>query len=198
MKPRSAIWFVRHGQTDWNAQRRLQGQRDIDLNATGLAQAAEAGARLRAVAGPRLAAAAFVSSPLLRTRRTMETLRATLDLPPDQYRTDPRLMEIGFGAWEGSTWAEIRRWDPSGAAARDRDRWNYQPKGVGAESYAMLAGRVGAMLAEFEGPAVIVAHGGVARAALVALGHLDTYAAVRLGIRQGKILVIEPDGWRWA
>ncbi|WP_284247007.1 histidine phosphatase family protein, partial [Methylobacterium haplocladii] len=51
MKPRSAIWFVRHGQTDWNAQRRLQGQRDIDLNATGLAQAAEAAARLRAVAG---------------------------------------------------------------------------------------------------------------------------------------------------
>jgi broad specificity phosphatase PhoE len=198
VKPRSAIWFVRHGQTDWNAQKRLQGQRDIDLNATGRVQAAEAAARLRAVAGLGLAEAAFVASPLLRTRQTMEVLRASLDLPVDEYRTDPRLMEIGFGAWEGSTWAEIRRWDPSGAAARDRDRWNYRPKGQGAESYAMLAERVGAMLSEFDGPAVIVAHGGVARAALVALGQLDSYAAVRLGIRQGKILVIEPGGWRWA
>ncbi|GEP01036.1 histidine phosphatase family protein [Methylobacterium haplocladii] len=198
MKPRSAIWFVRHGQTDWNAQRRLQGQRDIDLNATGLAQAAEAAARLRAVAGAGLADAAFVASPLVRTRHTMEILRDGLGLPQAGYRTDPRLKEIGFGAWEGSTWAEIRRWDPSGAAARDRDRWNYQPKGHGAESYAMLTERVAALIGELDGPTVLVAHGGVARAVLVALGHVDTYAAPRLGIRQGSILVIEPDGWRWA
>jgi len=194
----AAIWFVRHGQTDWNAQRRLQGQRDIDLNATGLSQAVEAASRLRAVAGGELAQASFVSSPLIRTRRTMEALRGALGLPEAEYRADDRLKEICFGTWEGSTWAEIRRWDPSGAAARDRDRWNYRPKGQGAESYAMLTERVAALLQELAGPTVLVAHGGVARAALVALGHLDTYAAPRLGIRQGNILVIEPGGWRWA
>ena len=198
VKPLPTIWFVRHGQTDWNAQRRLQGQRDVDLNASGLAQAAEAATRLKRIAGERLREADFLASPLIRTRRTMEVLRGKLGLQAEEYRTDPRLKEIGFGAWEGSTWAEIRRWDPGGAAARDRDRWNYRPKGQGGESYAMLTERVSAMVGEIEGPTVMVAHGGVARALLVSLGHLDIYAAPRLGIRQGSILVLDPSGWHWA
>jgi probable phosphoglycerate mutase len=53
------------------------------------------------------------------------------------------------------------------------------------------------MLASLQRDSVVVAHGGVARAALVALGHLDIYAAPRLGIRQGEVLVLEPHGWRW-
>lgn len=198
MSAAPTIWFVRHGQTDWNAERRLQGHRDTPLNATGRAQGAQAALRLRAVAGEALARAAYVASPLTRTRATMEVLRETLGLASEEYRTDPRLKEIGFGHWEGSTWAEIRRWDPSGAAARDRDRWHYRPRGEGAESYAMLGQRVGAFVAELDGPTVMVAHGGVARALLVTLGHLDIYAAPRMAIRQGSVLVIEPEGWRWA
>jgi len=192
------IYFIRHGQTAWNAEGRLQGGRDTDLNAQGEAQAAAVAERLAAAAGATLAEADFVASPLKRTRRTMEILRATLGLAPEAYRTDPRLREIGFGSWEGSTWAEIRRRDPAGAAGRDRDRWHYRPPGLGAESYAGLVERVGPMIAALERDTVIVAHGGVARAALVALGHLDIYAAPRLGIRQGEVLVLEPGGWRWA
>ena len=127
----------------------------------------------------------------------MTLLRAELGLDPEGFRSDARLREIGFGAWEGSTWAEIRRWDPSGAAARERDRWNFRPKGESAESYAMVAARVSALVAELDRPAVIVAHGGVARALLVTLGHLDIYAAPRLGIRQGSVLVMDGAGWRW-
>ncbi|MDF9791623.1 hypothetical protein M2440_002324 [Methylorubrum extorquens] len=125
------IWFVRHGQTDWNAEGRLQGHRDTDLNANGLAHAAEAAARLRRIAGAELPTADYVASPLTRTRRTMEILRTGIGLPAGGYRADMRLREIGFGAWEGRTWAEIRRRDPAGAAARDRDRWGYQPRGGG-------------------------------------------------------------------
>jgi len=191
------IWFVRHGQTDWNAQRRLQGQRDTPLNAVGRGQVAEVAVRLREIAGAALAQADYVASPLLRTRTSMEVLRAGLGLSPGGYRTDPRLREIGFGAWEGSTWAEIRRWDPSGAAARDRDRWGYRPKGPGAESYAMVTERVGAAVTDLDRPTVMVAHGGVARSLLVSLGHIDIRAAPRLGIRQGSVLVIEEAGWRW-
>lgn len=130
MNPRDVnpIYFIRHGQTDWNAEGRLQGQRDIDLNAEGLRQAEGVAARLARVAGAGLAEMDFAASPLTRTRRTMETLRRTLDLAPDAYRLDPRLKEISFGAWEGSTWAEIRRRDPSGALGRDRDRWGYRPR----------------------------------------------------------------------
>lgn len=198
MRAVPTIYFIRHGQTDWNAEGRLQGQRDVDLNALGLRQAAEAADRLREVAGAGLAEADFVASPLLRTRRTMEALRARLALPADGYRRDPRLKEIHFGAWEGLTWAEIRRRDPGGAAARDRSRWSYRPAGAGAESYAMLTARVAPVLGEFRRTAVVVAHGGVARAMLVALGHLDVRAAPRIGIRQGSVLVLDADGWRWA
>lgn len=194
----ATIYFIRHGQTDWNAEGRLQGGRDTDLNALGEAQAVAAADRLAALAGSTLAEADFVASPLKRTRRTMEILRTTLGLPHEAYRVDPRLREIGFGSWEGSTWSEIRRRDPAGAAGRERDRWRHRPPGLGGESYAALVERVGPALTGLERDAVVVAHGGVARAALVALGHLDPYTAPRLGIRQGEVLVLEPGGWRWA
>lgn len=194
----ATIYFIRHGQTSWNAEGRLQGGRDIDLNATGEAQAAAVAGRLKVVAGTRLPEADFVASPLRRTRRTMEILRATLGLPPEDYRTDARLQEIGFGHWEGSTWAEIRRRDPDGASARDRSRWRHRPPGPGAESYEALVERVAPILDDLHRTAVMVSHGGVARAMLVALGLLDVYAAPRLGIRQGEVLVLEPGGWRWA
>lgn len=192
------IYFIRHGQTGWNAEGRLQGAHDIDLNAIGEAQAAAVAPRLKAVAGAALAEATYIASPLIRTRRTMEILREALGLPPKDYATDPRLREIGFGAWEGSTWAEIRRRDAAGASQRDRNRWHHRPPGLGGESYAMLVERVAPFLAELPPVSVIVAHGGVARAMLVALDQLDIYAAPRLGIRQGEVLVVDPAGWRWA
>lgn len=192
------IWFLRHGQTDWNAQGRLQGHRDIDLNAHGLAQAGEAADRLRRVAGAELPTADYVASPLLRTRRTMEAVRARIGLPPTGYRADPRLREIGFGHWEGHTWSEIRRRDPAGARNRDRDRWGYRPQGDNGESYAMVETRVEEVVSELRRPTVMVSHGGVARALLVILGHLDIHAAVRMGIRQGSVLVLDAHGWRWA
>ncbi len=192
------IYFIRHGQTGWNAEGRLQGAHDIDLNAIGEAQAAAVAPRLKAVAGAALADATYIASPLIRTRRTMEILREALGLPPEGYAIDPRLREIGFGAWEGSTWAEIRRRDPSGASQRDRNRWHHRPPGLGGESYAMLVERVAPFFAQLPPVSVIVAHGGVARAMLVALDQLDIYAAPRLGIRQGEVLVIDAKGWCWA
>ncbi|WP_375464635.1 histidine phosphatase family protein [uncultured Methylobacterium sp.] len=192
------IYFVRHGQTDWNAEGRLQGQRDTDLNVAGVRQAEDVADRLRWLAGDGLARADFVASPLTRTRRTMEILRACLGLSPAAYGLDPRLKEIHFGAWEGRTWAEIRRRDPASAAARDRDRWFYRPPGANAESYAMLTERVAPVLAGLGPTTVVVAHGGVARAMLVALGHLDVRAAPRISIRQGTVLVLDAAGWRWA
>lgn len=192
------IYFIRHGQTDWNAEGRLQGQRDIALNAEGLRQAEDVARRLAAVAEADLATMDYAASPLARTRRTMETLRTALALPPEDYRLDPRLKEISFGTWEGSTWAEIRRRDPSGAAARDRDRWGYRPPGETGESYAMLVERVTPVVTGLTRPTVIVAHGGVARAILVIRGHLGVRDAPRIGIRQGSVLVLDRAGWRWA
>jgi len=195
---RPPVWFVRHGRTDWNTENRIQGQRDLPLNATGLDQAAQAAAKLAGVAGDRLGKATFLASPLMRATRTMELLRSHNGLPAAGYRTDPRLKGIGFGSWEGLTWEEIMRLDPVGVAASDRERWTFRPDGAGAESYAMLAERVSTLLAELDRPTVIVAHGGVARALFVLFGHLDTHTAARADVPQGSVLVLERDGWRVA
>ena len=94
------IYFIRHGQTPWNAERRYQGRRDIPLNELGQAQA-EANGRLLAAElkrhGRKPADFEWHASPLIRTRDTMDRVRRAFDgpLPPVKY--DVRLMEISFG-----------------------------------------------------------------------------------------------------
>src|SRR4051794_1581913 len=101
------IVFVRHGETDWNVAERLQGQRDIPLNDRGRAQTKRNGLAV-AAAIPDIASYDFVSSPLIRSRETMEIARAAMGLDPADYSLDDRLREIAFGEWEGFTTAELR------------------------------------------------------------------------------------------
>lgn len=194
---RAPIYFVRHGETDWNAEGRLQGQRDTPLNAKGRNQAGEAAERLRGLIGAGIGDLPYLASPMERTRHTMEGLRAALGLDPAGYTIDPRLREIGFGAWEGLTWKDVRRSDPARSQARDRDRWGFCPPGEGAESYAMVAERVRPLLDALDRPTVIVAHGGVARAVMVTLGAANKEEAPHLEILQGRILVFEGGARRW-
>jgi probable phosphoglycerate mutase len=98
------VYFVRHGQTDWNAENRLQGQADIELNALGREQATQNGRKLAGLI-PDPQAFDFVASPMKRTRATMELVRAAMGLDPYAYRTDPRLVEVNFGDWQGFTYA---------------------------------------------------------------------------------------------
>ncbi len=188
------ILFVRHGETDWNAEGRLQGQRDIPLNARGRAQAEAVAATLRALA-PDVAGLDFVASPLFRTRETMERLRSGLGLDPGAYRLDPLLKEITFGAWEGLTWPEVRASDPAGAAAREGAKWDYVPPD--GESYAMLVERIRPAVAALTGPTVMVSHGGVARALLHDLCRVAPRQACRMDIWQGRVLAIEGDRFTW-
>ena len=189
------IYFVRHGETDWNAEARLQGQCDIPLNDFGRVQAEEAGARLRGLVLD-YEDLDFVASPLGRTRETMDRLRGTIGLAPAAYRLDERLQELSFGTWEGLTWKEVRRSDPKGATARERHKWGYVPPG--GESYAMLAERVAPAVAEFMRHTVLVSHGGVARALLALRCGVSREEAPLVDIWQGRILVIEAGAYRWA
>ena len=188
------LYFVRHGETDWNTEARLQGQRDVPLNAIGRVQAEEAGARLRALA-PSFAELDYVASPLVRARDTMERLRTTLGLPGETYRIDDRLKELSFGSWEGLTWREVRAREANQARARSRDKWSFVPPD--GESYAMLAERVAPVLEDLTRDAVIVSHGGVARALLHLLGRVPTHVAPGVDIWQGKVLVFAPGGYEW-
>ncbi|MCL2430752.1 MAG: histidine phosphatase family protein, partial [Alphaproteobacteria bacterium] len=100
------FYFIRHGETDWNAEGRLQGARDVALNARGLRQAAQCGKTLRELmADHRRTAAdfAFVSSPLVRATETMATVRGVLGLPDRGFGLEERVAEMSFGRWEGLT-----------------------------------------------------------------------------------------------
>jgi probable phosphoglycerate mutase len=189
------IYFVRHGETDWNREARLQGQRDVPLNARGRAQAAETGRRLAELL-PDVAALDFVASPLGRTRETMEILREAMGLAPDAYRLEDGLKELTFGRWEGLTWREVRAREAAAAARRENDKWNFVPPE--GESYAMLAERVVPLARGLDGDTVVVSHGGVARALLAGLAGVAEHQAPRIDIWQGKVLVIEPGRYRWA
>ena len=118
------LYYIRHGETDWNAEQRLQGHRDTPLNARGRRQASHCGGILRDLLerdGRAAADCAYVSSPLCRARQTMELVRTALDLDPNGYGVDNRLIEISFGDWEGLTLPEIAARDAEAlAAARAR------------------------------------------------------------------------------
>ena len=126
------IYYIRHGETDWNAEGRLQGTLDIPLNELCSRQAVSAGiilAVLLARDGHDAAQIPFVASPLGRARTTMELVRTSLKLPPDGYAIAPRLREIGYGQWEGSTLPEARATDPELFARRVAAKWTVAAPG---------------------------------------------------------------------
>jgi broad specificity phosphatase PhoE len=190
------IYLVRHGQTDWNAEGRLQGQADTDMNAVGLAQAEANGERLSALVADH-AAFDFVASPMRRTRETMERIRRVMGLPAQGYRTDPRLVEVHFGDWQGSTFAELERVRPGCTAERERDKWRFVPPGAAAESYEMLSSRVAEWLGECARPTICVAHGGVVRAVFRVVGGMDGRQSAAIDVPQDRILRIEAGRLDW-
>jgi broad specificity phosphatase PhoE len=188
-----AIVFIRHGETDWNVEGRLQGQRDIPLNEVGREQAAEAGRKLRSLVDP--AALPWRVSPLWRTRETAEIARTAIGLDPAAYELDERLKELTFGDWEGRTWAELKAVDRTIVRARQADKWGFVPPQ--GESYAMLHARIAAWLPSVTEETIVVSHGGVARALMVLLAGADPVTACIEDIWQGKLLWFHDGRAEW-
>lgn len=160
--------LLRHGETAWNRERRIQGQLDVPLNDEGVRQAAAAAARLSADAGhwglaaePDRPAASLVSSDLLRCRQTAAPIAAALGL---DCRLEPRLRERAYGVFEGRTYPEIR-----GEDVARFERWQARDPDFrveGAESLRGFAQRVESVLADLAEAhrgrtIVLVTHGGV-------------------------------------
>jgi probable phosphoglycerate mutase len=186
------IYYIRHGETDWNVEGRLQGSRDIALNARGRAQGTRCGEILRelfARAGRDPTAYDYVASPLLRARETMELARAELGFAAGGYRTDAALTEITFGEWEGFTIGQLRTRDPQRIAQREQDKWHFLPPG--GESYEAVSKRMHAWYGGLTGDIVVAAHGGTARGLFAALGIAKPAAAPLIDIAQGVVYVID-------
>jgi broad specificity phosphatase PhoE len=187
--PHPLLYYIRHGETDWNRDSRLQGQREIPINTNGRAQARRCGEILKdLIAREPATERDFVASPLGRARETMEIVRATLGLDPRSYRVDPRLTEVSFGRWEGSTIEELRQRFPDAVAAREHDKWGFRPPD--AESYAEMSVRVRGWYDSLERETIAVAHGGVLRGLVVQLGICSAEEAPYLDIGQGVVYVI--------
>ena len=193
--PAPTIYYIRHGETAWNALGRLQGAQDIPLNDLGRRQAAAAGSILGGLLardGRDKARLSHVASPLGRARATMELARGALGLPPNDYAIDARLREIAYGTWEGSTYAEAQLADPLLFARRQSEKWTVSPPG--GESYVDVERRVRQWYGELRADTVAVAHGGTARALMVALGIQTPASAADLYVEQGVVYVFENGG----
>lgn len=189
------LYVIRHGQTDWNAEGRLQGQTDIPLNDTGRLQATGNGEKLKDLIGNGQDFR-FVASPLARTRETMERIRSSMGLDPATYDTDKRLVELSFGDWEGHTLKEVKQFAPERLKERSRRKWSFIPPGDRAESYEILCWRIGSWLQSVTQPTVCVCHGGVIRSLFRLVGDMPEDEAASIAIPQDKILIVDQDARR--
>ncbi len=186
------IFLLRHGETVWNREGRMQGWRDSPLTLRGIAQARAFGSRLRALLGPGLPGYRIVSSPLGRAWQTAVVIAETCDCDPGTIRHEPLLREISWGSWDGLTAAEI--------AARDPERWRQRlrtrfadPPPDGGESPGQLYERARRWLASLpEGARVVaVAHGGLGRVLRAAYLDLPLSASYELDQPQDAFYLLE-------
>ena len=154
--PDSALYIMRHGQTDWNARRKLQGRSDIPLNDEGHRMAAEAREEYRTVPLD-----LCWCSPLIRARETAEIVLRGRDIP---IMTDDRLMEMCFGEYEGLENIFLDSSCPISALFLKPEE--YTCSAGGAETFEDLFARTGSFLEEVIDPlmeqgkkVLIVGHG---------------------------------------
>jgi broad specificity phosphatase PhoE len=152
------VYLVRHGETDFNREHRLQGALDVPLNKVGIAQARRLADRLAA-----LPIACITSSPLVRASATAAILAAACRCP---LHLDPRLREVDHGSWSGLTLADIGRRFP--ALVRNEQLTPAAFDVSGGERLSEVHGRVAEALADLltnhEGEGVLVVGHGVALA----------------------------------
>ena len=160
MTLKAPLYMLRHGETAWNTERRMQGTKDSALTERGRDQALAMGRTLRAELAGAHGPTIFLRSPLGRVRETSEIVGRELGLDPAEWRDDPRLAELGYGQWEGFSWKEIEVTHPTALADWRADPHGYCPPG--GETHFELRRRCETMLAEIAATStrtVVVSHG---------------------------------------
>ncbi len=182
------IYFIRHGQTDWNAQGRYQGQQDIALNEKGREQALSNGKLLSSLlskAGLNANKMDWYVSPLSRAIDTMDIIRSNFTNLEIKPIIDKSLIEVSFGEFEGSLHDDIlTNFEKRGE--RSEKFWNFRPKN--GESYVDLLDRVEPFISKINKPSIIVSHGGTARVFRYLIEGISKVQAVNLETPQDAIL----------
>lgn len=177
-----SVYFVRHGQTQWNLERRLQGHRDSPLSDQGREQARCVAQALMALELRR----AWVS-PLGRARQTVEIL---CEFNPLDVEFNDDLREVSFGDLEGNTLEELDRLFPGAWNARTNDKWGYRPPG--GEANADAVERARSVAERIEGitaqePFLVVAHFAINRLILCELAGLGPEDCIRMDVPHGVV-----------
>ena len=180
------LYFVRHGQTEWNAVRRMQGQFNSDLTELGQQQAHTNGQFLADVSIDYL-----VASPLDRTRQTAAIINLYLQL---DIKYDARIMEWDCGDWSGELWDQLDKKWPVEFNAWRSDPFNF--RGPKCENYPDMIDRVTPFLQELLGrpetSIAIVSHGVIGR---VMVGYLlDMNADEMLSFSQNNDAIMQLSG----
>lgn len=139
------LWLLRHGETEWNVARRMQGRRDSVLTALGRQQAAAQAALIPQEGVAR------VASPLGRAQAS-----ARIVFAGQPFATDERLAEIDVGDWSGETLADLTARHPQHFGRGDSLWYDHAP---GGEGLAGLEARARSFLADVTRPTVVVTHG---------------------------------------
>jgi broad specificity phosphatase PhoE len=176
------IYLLRHGQTAFNAERRMQGHMDTPLNARGVQQAAAMGALLRGLI-PDTAGWRIIASPLARAQDTAKAAGAALGLPIE---TDRRLIEVTVGEWEGRLLDDVAVEHPELFKSR---QWFFHAPG--GETYDQMAGRIGAWLDDLppepERRVIAVCHGVTSRVLRGLYAGLSAHDALQQDVPQDAI-----------
>lgn len=181
------LYCVRHGESAYNAENRIQGQSDVPLSPLGCRQSEALAA---ALAGHPIEA--VYSSPLRRARETAEPIARRLGLTVE---TDPRLMELDAGLFQGQLRTELDKLYPAELAAWLSGDMDFTIPGGESRRMLMLRGEAALrdIAARGHRQAVVVAHGGLLTVAFKAL-LTDPPAMHPFALQNGSISRLEIDG----
>lgn len=188
------IYYVRHGQTDWNAEFRFQGSKDIPLNHLGKAQADANGRKLASILGQG-EGCRFISSPLGRARETMRRIRIGMGLDAEGYEIDHLLVERNYGVLEGVSLSELKQANRTMHRERKADRWGFTPEN--GESHEEVVERIVKWYHSLTGDCVVAGHGAVGRTLRFYLLDLEAQDAGDFVFPQDKICIIRKGSERF-
>lgn len=180
------LYLVRHGETAWNKERRMQGRKNSPLNAQGEDQARQVGALLARIIG-NIEDFALMTSPLGRTRQTAEIIGNAIGRSVDEIVHDDLIQELSWGEWEGHVFRDIQAKWPDHVERWRGDHWNVGPPG--GESYEAAHARAVKWFTTLAPgtKAIIVSHGGMGRLIRGAYANLPRAEILTLDLPQDAV-----------